>query len=625
MLGRARALLWSRVARAFGALGLLLAALVIPPAVSLGSYRLGQIEYLLSAMLVAVGLNIVTGFAGQLSLGPSAVFAFGGYTAAILADHHPSSVGLGVMSVAGIGAGILIGVLIGVPALRVGGFYLGMVTLFFALLIPTVAKTLSFTGASSGISLISNERFSQSPSGMGLYELAVGIVAIVVAGSWLLRHSQVGRRFFALKASEELAASLGIVGYRTKLLAFLLSAAPAGLAGALYVYTQQFFSPGSANVDLSIYLLAGCVIGGFGTILGPALGTALVFGLTEFLGGLAEYQGIIFGIVLLAVVTVVPDGFMGASWWRKLGRSDPDREFEGSMERPSSGASGVLEEALFKPSRGPSRWPVRPGEAVELKGEGLERSFGGVRAVDGLDILLSLGRVHALIGPNGSGKTTVLNLLSGFHRPGKGRILLGDEVVSGLSPAALARRGVARSFQTPKLMLSESLLYNVVIAAQAQERSSDLASVLRLPSGRRASRRAVERAMASLEFVGLAASSHLLASEVPHGTERLVEIARAIALGPRFVLLDEPAAGLSPAEMSLLTPLVRRMAASGVAVLVVEHNLPLVLGMADEVTVLDHGRCVARGTPESIARDPEVARVYVGAAQSEPARDSERS
>lgn len=617
-----------RLAKAGSLVALLVLAVVLPPAMSLGSYRLGQLEYLLSAMLIAVGLNIVTGFAGQLSLGPSAVFAFGGYAAAILANDHPATVGLGIMSLVGIGAGVVIGVLIGVPALRVGGFYLGMVTLFFALLIPTVAGTLSITGASSGISLISNQGFVQSPSGMGLYETTVAIVALVTLASWALRHSQVGRRFLAMRASEELAASLGIVGYRTKLLAFLLSAAPAGLAGALYVYTQQFFSPGSASVDLSIYLLAGCVIGGFGTILGPVLGTALVFGLTEFLGGLAQYQGIIFGVILLAVVATVPDGFMGARWWRRITtaragiRLSPARAASGGGEAPapplSDQRADISEETAALAGRrslpaGPAAGALRAGPgAGTLRAEGLRRSFGGVIAVDGLDFVVRPGIVHALIGPNGSGKTTALNLLSGFYRLEAGRVFIGERRIDGRGPATVARAGIARTFQTPKLMLSASLLDNVVIAAQAVERSTDVASVLRAPSGRRAARRARERAAQALDFVGLGESRETLASEVPHGTERLLEVARAVALAPRFVLLDEPAAGLSPAEIGALASVVRALAGAGIGVLVIEHNLPLVLEMADEVTVLDHGRCIARGDPESVAADPEVVRVYVG-------------
>lgn len=618
-----------RLAKAGSLVALLVLAVVLPPAMSLGSYRLGQLEYLLSAMLIAVGLNIVTGFAGQLSLGPSAVFAFGGYAAAILANDHPATVGLGIMSLVGIGAGVVIGVLIGVPALRVGGFYLGMVTLFFALLIPTVAGTLSITGASSGISLISNQGFVQSPSGMGLYETTVAIVALVTLASWALRHSQVGRRFLAMRASEELAASLGIVGYRTKLLAFLLSAAPAGLAGALYVYTQQFFSPGSASVDLSIYLLAGCVIGGFGTILGPVLGTALVFGLTEFLGGLAQYQGIIFGVILLAVVATVPDGFMGARWWRRFTtaragiRPSPARAASGGGEAPGPPLSDQRAEDVSKETAalagrrslpaGPGADTLRAGPgAGTLRAEGLRRSFGGVIAVDELDLVVRPGIVHALIGPNGSGKTTALNLLSGFYRLEAGRVFIGDRRIDGRGPATVARAGIARTFQTPKLMLGASLLDNVVIAAQAVERSTDVASVLRAPSGRRAARRARERAAQALDFVGLGESRETLASEVSHGTERLVEVARAVALAPRFVLLDEPAAGLSPAEIGALASVVRSLAGAGIGVLVIEHNLPLVLEMADEVTVLDHGRCIARGDPERVAADPEVVRVYVG-------------
>jgi branched-chain amino acid transport system ATP-binding protein len=599
--------------------GIGILALVIAvtlPTIGISSYAIGQVQYVLVLIIVAQGMNIVTGYAGQLSLGSGAIFAIGAYTAAVLANSHPS-VGLLGMIVAAVIVATAAGLATAMPALRVSGFYLGMVTLFLSLLVPTVARSLSITGGNNGISLLSNQNFSESLSTSGTYEVTLVLATVVCLSCAALVSSRLGRRFLTLRASEELAGSLGISVYRTKCFAFLLSALPAGLAGALYVYAEQFVSPGSVPPTLSVYVLAACVIGGLGTIWGPILGGVIVFGLDQGLSGSAQYQGIVFGVLLAAVVVLIPGGIVSlaqhppgiagglARMWL------PSRRPGGGTENAHAVISATSSQSL-----GTWTMAARPPEGV-LAAEGLMRSFGGIRAVDRVDLQLASGEVHAVVGSNGSGKTTVINLLSGFYRLHGGSVRLDGTVISGRGPRFVAACGVVRTFQTPKLVTEESLLFNVMIAADRTIRCRDTAAVFRLPRGRRAERAAQEAATAALGALGLDQRRHEIAGEAPHGAQRLVEVARTLALQPRFILLDEPAAGLSEPEAKALGRLLKSIAGQGIGILLVEHNLEFVRGVADTVTMMHEGTVVAKGTPQQMDSNPLVSKLFIGDVASE--------
>jgi ABC-type branched-subunit amino acid transport system ATPase component/ABC-type branched-subunit amino acid transport system permease subunit len=612
---------------------LAVALLVVPAAVGMESYRLQQLDYILAAVMVTIGLNVVTGFAGQLSLGPGAVFAVGGYTAAVLANRFPGHVGLGLMCLAGLAVSAILGFIIGIPALRIGGFYLGMMTLFFALIVPIVVSNLDLTGGSTGISLLSNPDFTQTISGLPLYLLSAVVVLALIALSWALLESRVGHRFVTLAASEELASSLGIAGYRTKLLSFVLSALPAGLGGAFYAYTQQFISPGSIDATLSIYLLAAAVIGGFGTVLGPLVGGLLILGLSQFLTGFQQYQGIVFGVLLVVFSVALPEGIVGVRLRERFRAVDtPWRQAlrvpflaataqASHAEKPMTQSAEPEREAPEPPRTANVEGLLSTGRPAVLVAAGVRRSFGGVRAVDGVDLRLEPGTLHGLIGSNGSGKTTLLNLVSGFYSLDAGAITLDEERIDRLGPHRVAAAGIARTFQTPKLLDRASVLDNVVVAAEAAVPCSGVASVVRLPAGRRAAASARDRATAALEATGLAEHADEPAGEQPHGTRRLVEVARTIAQGPRIVLLDEPAAGLSPTELSVLRSVIQALVGGGAGVLLIEHNVPFVLALAQEITAMHEGRVLAHGDPNTVSRDRAVADAFLGSRRRQPSPD----
>jgi ABC-type branched-subunit amino acid transport system ATPase component/ABC-type branched-subunit amino acid transport system permease subunit len=584
--------------------------LALPLVYGTAVQKLGELDYVLSLVMVGVGLNIVLGFAGQIFLGPSALFAAGGYASAIVATHFASMQNIYAMCLASVVVSIVLAAIIAALTLRVGGFYLGMVTLFISLVIPVVAGQWSYTGGQSGLSLLTILTFTQKPSGYALYVVGVGIVAVLAGFAWAVRSSRLGRRFGSIMASEDLATSIGVAPYWTKLASFLLAAIPIGIAGGYYVYSQQFISPDSVSVQTSIYILAGLVVGGAGTILGPIIGVALIGLAIELLNSFNQYEGLVYGAVLVLVAILMPTGIMGVlrdalARFRPSAMAPPSLEDLAAKMGGDAAADGAGELAV----------PLAPAETETppLVVTGARRRFGGVMAVDGVDLTVERGKIHALVGPNGSGKTTLLNLITGYYSLDGGSIAVGDKRLDTLKGTVpVARLGIARTFQTPKLNEFETALGNVFAGADRTSLGPLLGTLFHTPRARRDDRKAMAASFVALSDVGLVTNAFDMAGLIPHGTQRLLEIARAMAVRPMFVLLDEPAAGLSAGEAEVFKDAVRMMAGAGLGVLIVEHNLPIVFDVADEVTVLDEGQVIARGTPAEVSRDPVVVRVYIG-------------
>jgi branched-chain amino acid transport system permease protein len=582
--------------------------------------KLGELDYILSLVMVGIGLNIVLGYAGQAFLGPSALFAAGGYVAATVASHIAALQNLAAMCVASILVSVLLAAIIAALCLRVGGFYLGMITLFVSLAVPTVAGQWAYLGASSGVSLLTVISFVQKPGGYVLYVIGVAMVGVMAGFSWVIRNSRLGRRFGSIQASEDMAQSLGVAPYWTKLWAFLLAAIPIGLAGGFYVYSQQFISPDSVSVQTSIYVLAGVVVGGAGTILGPIIGVALVGLAIELLNSFNQYEGLVYGAVLIAVAIMMPTGVLGV-YRALIARFRP-----GSMAPPKLDQLVAAPDVRVSAAAAEPRVAGVPAAAASgppLVVTGARRRFGGVMAVDGVDLVIERGKIHALVGPNGSGKTTLLNLITGYYSLDGGTIQIGDARLDSLrGTVPVARLGIGRTFQTPKLNPFDTVLGNVIAGADQRSAGALFGTLFHSPRARSDDRKATMASFAVLNDVGLITSAFDMAGLIPHGNQRLLEIARTMAGGPMFVLLDEPAAGLSTGEAEILKDAVRAMARAGLGVLIVEHNLPVVFDIAHQVTVLDEGQVIAAGTPAEVSQHPEVVRVYIGRRKITMANDA---
>ncbi|HEV2954777.1 MAG TPA: branched-chain amino acid ABC transporter ATP-binding protein/permease [Xanthobacteraceae bacterium] len=573
---------------------LLLLALAVVGCLFGNGYQVYLIAMVCLTAIVGVGLNVLLGLTGQVSLGHVGFFAIGAYAVAILTTFHGVSFWL-ALPVAVALAGV-VGVILALPALRVAGPYLAMVTIAFGFIIENSAiEWRSLTGGANGIvnippPAVAGHEFS-------LREIAlctVALATVILLAFRRLDRSPWGRAMRAVRASELASQCLGLNPIAVRIVAFALSALAAGLAGGLFAPLAGFVSPSGFTFSQSILYLLAVIVGGAGTTLGPLVGAALVVLLPQLLAGLAEYQVLFFGAVLLLVLWLAPEGIVGEIRRRFVAAGPSHRPHE------------RVDVASYLTS-------AADGATVTARGIGL--SFGGVRALSEVDFTAPGGKVTSLIGPNGAGKTTLLNILSGVYRPRAGTITLGEQALTGGAPHAIARAGIARTFQTSQLFAGLSVLDNVRVGVRRHRLGSPI------PLGLRRASEEVERQLAEslLVFVGYGEALERPAGDLAHIDKRLVEIARALATGPKVLLLDEPAAGLGGDDKVRLRALLRRLADIGIAVVLIEHDMSLVMDVSDSVVVLDAGRRIAAGAPAEVQNDPAVLAAYLGAGEVTPA------
>jgi len=533
--------------------------------------------------IVGVGLNVLVGLTGQISLGHVGFYAIGAYTVAIL-----TLKGLSfwlALPLAGLIAGA-IGLLLSLPALRVSGPYLAMITIAFAFIVQHLTiEWRGVTGGSNGLMglpapVLAGKLFTER-------EMALLAIGLAGASTYLfhrLAGSAWGQAMVAVRDAEVAARSIGLNPVSVKAAAFVLSAALAGIAGGIFAALIAFVAPDSFPFSQSILFLFACIVGGAGWVLGPVVGAAITVVLPELLSQLAEYRLLFFGMLLLVVLWLAPEGILG-TLARLVRRIDPRPAEPGDV-------AGFLAAASDK-------------GALEVGGIGI--SFGGIRAASQVSFTAEPGKVTSVIGPNGAGKTTVLNMIGGFYKPDAGSIRLGGQELAGAPAWKVARAGIGRTYQTTKLFETMSVRDNVLIAMRRGRLGSMLAF-----AANDADEAAAE---ALIDFVGYRGPIATAAGDLPHVDRRLVEIARALAMRPRVLLLDEPAAGLMAADKDALSGLLRRIADLGIAVILVEHDMRLVMGISDHVVVLDAGTPIAAGTANVIRRDPKVLAAYLGGAE----------
>jgi branched-chain amino acid transport system permease protein len=539
------------------------------------------------------GLNLIVGFAGHLAIGYVALLTLGAYTTSVLVAGNvmPSLDVFAALAIAG-AVGAVFGVVVGLPALRLRTFYFAMSTLGFATIVTQIALAWqSVTGG--GIGIAGPEFPAPFNTAWGYYYLCIAFAAVCTWLSANIAHSRFGRALIAIRDAEVAAESTGISKPRMLIAIFLFAGALAAIAGGLFASLQTYITPDAFTFDLSVLFFIAILIGGRGSILGPMLGTIILTILPEVAAPLAAWSTFLYAVLLLLIVLVMPGGIAALL---DLRNRRPLASNRAIVPRPAALAE------CFRKSAG--------NETLKLRG--ITLSFGNVRAIDNLDLDVRPGEIHGLIGPNGSGKTTTLNVISGYYVAKGGTIGLGDRTLEAGMPMLRARHGIARTFQTPRVIGEASVLQNVMIGGNIDGRASFVEALLALPRNRRDEHMLTERARALLDVVGLEALADVRADRLQHSELRFIEIARALMLEPDFLLLDEPAAGLSGDEIERLAALIRAISRRGTGLLLVEHHADLIFDICDQVTVLNLGRILAAGTPAEIRVHKEVVSAYLG-------------
>jgi branched-chain amino acid transport system permease protein len=547
--------------------------------------------------ILAASFNLLIGFAGLFALSQAAFFGVGAYTTAILA----TKLGLAfpVPLIAGVLITAAVGMLVALPALRIGGDHLVIVTLALQIIaIAVMVNWRSVTGGTDGIAGIPKLVVAGVPLDTPAKFLPVAVLgaALCFAIAWRLAASPFARAVRAMRENEQAVQAVGKNVVAIKLAVFAFSAGLAAVAGGLYAHYISFVSAETFTLDVTIYILAMVILGGTGNLWGSLLGAAILTALPELLKFVAlppdiadKSRQILYGLALIAILLVRPQGLLGEIPTRR---------------RRHAAAAAHAADALgaTAPADG----------AVTVEGKGLMRRFGGITAVSGLDIALRRGRIIGLIGPNGAGKTTAFNLLTGFLRPDAGTISLDGVPLAGARPHRIVRRGMARSFQDLKLFSRMTVLDNVMVALPRQK-GDNLLYVYFAPwivAAEEKVNRA--RALGILDFVGLADKAGEVAENLSYAEEKLLVIARLVATGAPVLLFDEPLSGLAPNTLEAIFPIIKRLAASGRTICIIEHNLDVIRGLCDTAVFLDEGRKLAEDVPERLIADPALAARYFG-------------
>jgi branched-chain amino acid transport system permease protein len=533
--------------------------------------------------IAVFGLSVVLGLCGQINLAQAAFFGFGAYAVGIGTTDYQLSYWLCL--VAGCVMALVAGAVLGLSTLRLGGHYLAMVTISFQQIVTLVMiNAIWLTKGPDGVSKIG--RPSLFLSSQSYLAFCVAMLALVGYIVWHLPETRLGRAMRAVRDNELAAGVNGIDVFRTKVYAFAISAVLGGLGGGLFAGGFAYISPDQFSFAESIVFLTMSLLGGVASPIGSAIGTGLLILIPEWLRFLKSVPGLylaIYGLSVILIIRFMPDGIWGF--------------VTAAYDRMRSSKKVVVTSAPLQLK------PAATGGDMVLEVTGLSKHFGGLKAVDQVDISVRRGGVHALIGPNGSGKTTTLNVLSGLYNATSGKVVLDGTDVTTMPPHLRAAAGLGRTFQNIRLFRSMTALENVIIGAERPGNTL---------TGKGDEAALTERALAALTFVGLGPRAMELISSFSYGHQRLIEIARALAANPTLLLLDEPAAGLNSTEKLELHELLKRIAAQGLTILIIDHDMTLVSEAAQHITVLNFGRRIADGESMAVLRHPDVVSAYLG-------------
>ena len=642
------------------------------PFLATSPYYLHLVVVIAIFSIVTIGLDIVFGYTGEVSIGHAALMGIGAYTAGVLS--FQLGIGFWPSLPLGIAISAAFGALLALPALRVTGPYLAMVTLAFGTIVQILINEMTFlTNGPLGIALkkplfVDLRDWSDTfpfldmsvarMRDMEFYFVAMAALLLTLVVVNRLLASRYGRAFEALRDSPIASDCMGVSVYRHKVLAFVLSSGLAGLAGVLFAYSEQYIAPNNFSFELSIQFLLAVTMGGRKSRVGPMLGSAIVVYLPNLLADIDQFRAVAGGI---AVVAVIVGGIA-------MLRKPEDRAriaipvalcvgffaFSLVLQRITDfkltvfgmmilfvvyylpdGIFGFLRQtvAQFRPgwvhmhatidAAGAQAWTATPPAIAEgkplLEVGSVVMQFGGLRALDRVDLTVMPGTIHGLIGPNGSGKSTMMNVLTGIYIPTGGSVLFQGASIAGHKSPEIAAAGIARTFQNVQLFAELTLIENIMVGLHHRYRGSVAGVALGVPAARAEEADARARAGSLLRFVGLQDQANEEARNLPYGKQRLLEIARALALDPKLLLLDEPAAGLTAPDIKELMIIIRRVRDEGITVVLIEHHMDVVMNLCDIVSGLDFGQKLAEGRPAEVQADERVIAAYLGGSHAEAA------
>ncbi len=589
-----------RVGSGHLSLFLLLIVLAVLPLIVRNPYFVHILITFFFYAFLALAWNIIGGYGGQLSLGHGVFYGLGAYTSTLLFVHFGLSPWLGML--AGGFVAMLASIVIGYPCFRLHGPFFAMSTLAVLEVFRILTVYFSdLTGGSEGISIPITVGFANLifQSKMGYLYIMIGLFLGAAVVSKFIEKSKFGYALLALREDEDTAESTGVNVTFTKVKAMMLSAFLTAIAGSFHAQYILYIDPsGEFGLGHSVLMPIMAILGGVGTVMGPILGAAFLVPLQEFLRGWlgGQFHGLhlfIYGLLLIVVVIFLPNGIL--KWIKGWFSKTPGAVVSRSPEPPDL---ETRQEDLYFRVETSNEEKAKTEDSIILKTQGLSISFGGLMAVNRLDVEIRRGRIVGLIGPNGAGKTTFFNIISGFLKPDAGIVAYDGTDVTDLRPAhKLCRKGIGRTFQIVKPFGNITALENVMIGLFS-----------RLDSEKEAR----EHALGVLEFVGLYHKKDHIAKGLTLEDRKRLELGRALATRPRLLLLDEIMAGLNPRETAEAIQLIEKVREQGITVILIEHIMQVVMNLSDRVIILHHGQKIAEGPPREIASDEKVIKAYLG-------------
>ena len=550
-------------------------------------YQLVLTQVLLWAVL-SLAWNLLSGYSGYFSFGHAVFWGLGAYTVALGMLYLDLTPWISVPFAALVGA--VAGAIIGYPTFRLRGHYFALAMLAYPLATLYVFQWLGYQELALPMKREAPLLYMQFEDPRAYVVLALGLVVAALLISLKVENSRFGMALLAIKQNEPAAEAAGINTWRWKMLALMLSGAIAAIAGGLYGVVLLVITPETVfGMLVSAQALILALFGGVGSLWGPVIGAMLLVPLAEGLNAelgdvLPGIQGVVYGIAIIMIILWAPEGV----YWRVLDRFSRRAP---APSTPETAVAGIAVNVAPLP-RAPA--PLG-GSLLVLREVGI--SFGGLRALDGIDLAIPEGGLYGIIGPNGAGKTTLFNVINGFLAPDRGAINFSGEPITGLRPSQICRRGVGRTFQVVRAFPRMTVLENVIVGAFVGAPDDATAR---------------QMALAALDRVGLSAQSGAIAGGLTTRELRLMELARALVPHPRLMLLDETLAGLAHDDLDGILTVIRQLRADGITVVIIEHTMQAMVKLVDHFTVLDHGRLIASGKPDDVVRDPSVIEAYLG-------------